>query len=106
MSKFMQALRAVNPNPADRRWIYVPYDQLGSVHEIHSQEDPRNLGFILIENSWKAFQRPYHKSKLALILSNMRNFAIEHAKLGVSIRYVAGSESYAKLLEQIGRAHV
>ncbi|MGD9817332.1 MAG: cryptochrome/photolyase family protein [Desulfomonilaceae bacterium] len=101
MSKFIQALRAVNPDPANRRWIYVPYDQLSSVHEVHSREDPRNLGFILIENSWKAFQRPYHKSKLALILSNMRNFAIEQAKLGVSIRYVVGSESYAKLLQPL-----
>lgn len=101
MSVFNDALSLVNPSPENRRWIYVPYDQLGSLNDLHTDQPPESTGLVLIENVWKPSQRPYHKQKLALILSNMRNFAIEQARQGVCIRYVTGNARYSALLEPI-----
>lgn len=101
MSLFIEALKRVNPDPSARRWTYVPYDQLWDFKQFHRGENPRDVGFVIIENAWKPAQRPYHKQKLALILANMRNFALEQAKCGISIKYVVGNDSYCRLLESV-----
>lgn len=98
MSIFISALQGVNPAPGNRRWAYVPYDQLGAVDASMADENPRNIGFIMIENAWKPAQRPYHKQKLAIILANMRHFALEQAKRGVCIKYIFGKDRYSSLL--------
>jgi deoxyribodipyrimidine photolyase-related protein len=59
------------------------------------------LGIVLIENRWKAELRPYHKQKLALILSNMRHFALEQAARGVAVRYLVTDGPYRSALEQV-----
>ncbi len=38
MSSFIDALKSVNPAPSARRWIYVPYDQLGDLQLFHRVE--------------------------------------------------------------------
>lgn len=101
MSLFNERLKKVNPDPSHRGWIYVPYDQLADSSRFHGVKNPRDIGFRIIENAWKAAQRPYHKQKLALILSNMRNFALEQASLGISIKYFAGNDSYGGLLKNV-----
>ena len=101
MSLFIETLKKVNPDPSHRRWIYVPYDQLGDSSRFHGVKNPRDIGFIIVENAWKPAQRPYHKQKLALILSNMRNFALEQARRGISIKYIAGNDSYSMLLKRV-----
>jgi deoxyribodipyrimidine photolyase-related protein len=68
-----------------------------------SRENPRNLGIVLIENRWKAELRPYHKQKLALILSNMRHFALEQSARGVAVRYLVGDGPYRTALEPVVR---
>lgn len=103
MSLFRKRLRNLSPDPSDRRWIYVPYDQLTDSIGPLSRENPRNLGIVLIENVWKAELRPYHKQKLALIVSNMRHFALEQAARGVAIRYLFTDGPYRSALEQVTR---
>jgi deoxyribodipyrimidine photolyase-related protein len=103
MRDFGKRLRALSPDPSGRQWIFVPYDQLNDSLGPLGRENPRNLGIVLIENPWKAELRPYHRQKLALILSNMRHFALEQAARGVAVRYLVSDGPYRSALEQIVR---
>ena len=86
-SHFTAALAERNSDPQDRRWLYIPYDQLTDRIGPLSNEDPHELGIILIECPAKAARRPYHKQKLALVLANQRRFALEQAERGVAVRH-------------------
>lgn len=91
MSRFRRTLSERQPDPAGRRWLFVPYDQLSDGIGPLSREEPRDLGIVLVENPWKAARRPYHRQKLALLLANLRHFALEQAARGVAVRHeVAG----------------
>jgi deoxyribodipyrimidine photolyase-related protein len=65
---------------------------------------------VLVENPWKAARRPYHKQKLALILGNLRHFALEQAARGVAVRHVVANGAYQPalqpLLPELGRLRV
>jgi deoxyribodipyrimidine photolyase-related protein len=103
MRDFGKRLRALSPDSAGRQWIFVPYDQLNDSIGPLGRENPLNLGIVLIENPWKAEVRPYHKQKLALILSNMRHFALEQADRGVAVRYLVSDGPYRSALEKVVR---
>jgi deoxyribodipyrimidine photolyase-related protein len=107
MRNFYKELSARQTDPKKRRWLFVTYDQLSDGIGPLSRETPEELGIVLIENKWKAARRPYHKQKLALILANMRYFALEQAARGVAIKYVATNglyrEALAPLIKQFGR---
>ena len=90
MSVFLPQVKKAAPTPADvrdRRWIYVPYDRLtdrtGPLHAGAGQ-----CGIVMVESLQKGSRRPYHKKKLALLLSNERHFALEQAARGVKVIYV------------------
>jgi deoxyribodipyrimidine photolyase-related protein len=106
MRNFYKELSARQTDQKKRRWLFVPYDQLSDGIGPLSREAPEELGIVLIENKWKAARRPYHKQKLALILANMRHFALEQAARGVAIKYVATNglyrEALAPLIKQLG----
>jgi deoxyribodipyrimidine photolyase-related protein len=51
-----------------------------------------------VENPWKAARRPYHKQKLAIVLANLRHFALEQAKRGVAVRHVIAQGPYHEAL--------
>ena len=103
MSRFGARLADRNSDPAHRRWIYVPYDQLSAGIGPLSREDPSDLGIILVENPWKASRRPYHRQKLALILANGRHFALEQAERGVAVRLEVASGPYRDTLASLAR---
>ncbi len=103
MSYFNRTLKSLSCDPAGRNWLYVPYDQLSDEIGPLSKEVPKTLGIILIENRWKASRRPYHKQKLALILSNMRHFALEQARRGVAVRYLYTDQTYSETLTPLCR---
>ncbi len=86
-----------------RRWVYVPYDQLTDAVGPLSRENPEELGIVLVENPWKASRRPYHKQKLALILSNLRHFALEQAQRGIAVRHVVTRGPYRTALEPLAK---
>jgi deoxyribodipyrimidine photolyase-related protein len=87
--------------PSGRRWLFVPYDQISDAMGPLSREDPKTLGLVLVENPWKAARRPYHKQKLALILTNLRHFALEQAARGVAVRHVVAQGPYRTALEPL-----
>ncbi len=101
MSHFRKELARREVSPGGRRWIFVPYDQLTDRIGPLSREDPKTLGIVLVENSWKAARRPYHKQKLALILANLRHFALEQVERGVAVRHVIAEGPYATALEPL-----
>jgi deoxyribodipyrimidine photolyase-related protein len=95
---FARALRERNSDPRGRTWIFVAYDQLTDAVGPLSRIDPRKAGIVLVENRWKAARRPYHKQKLAMVLANLRHFALEQAERGVAVRHVAGNGLYSEIL--------
>jgi deoxyribodipyrimidine photolyase-related protein len=102
-SAFATALADRQSDPSGRAWVYVPYDQLSDAVGPLAHEDPAGLGIVLVESTAKAERRPYHKQKLALILANMRHFALEQAARGVAVRHVATDGPYAQALAPLAR---
>lgn len=100
MSAFRTALAATRTSDAGRRFVFVSYDQLGDHMGPLAREDPREVGIVLVECPEKAERRPYHKQKLALVLTNLRHFALEQAARGVAVRHVV-APSYAQALDQL-----
>ncbi|MFM7734762.1 MAG: cryptochrome/photolyase family protein, partial [Alphaproteobacteria bacterium] len=95
------AHEAHGTRPAGRRWIFVPYDQVSSAIGPLSREPARELGIVLVESADKAGRRPYHRRKLALVLANLRHFALEQAARGVAVRHVATAGGYADGLRDV-----
>ena len=95
---FTRILRERQPDPAGRSWVYVPYDQLTDEIGPLAAADPVTVGIVLIESTAKAARRPYHRQKLALIIANLRQFALEQAARGVAVRHVVTAGSYADAL--------
>jgi (6-4)DNA photolyase len=100
-SAFSRALLERNSDARGRTWIFVAYDQLTDAVGPLSRIDPREAGIVLVENRWKAARRPYHKQKLAMVLANLRHFALEQAERGVAVRHVAGEGLYSEILRPI-----
>ena len=64
MSIFRERLEKFQTDPKNRRWPFIPYDQLSDSIGPLSKEGPKSLGIVLVENPLKATTRPYHKHKL------------------------------------------
>jgi deoxyribodipyrimidine photolyase-related protein len=101
MGYFKKELARRQVRQEGRHWLFLPYDQVTDQVGPLSREDPRNLGIVLVENRWKAARRPYHKQKLALILINLRHFALEQADRGVAVRHVVADGPYTSALEPL-----
>jgi deoxyribodipyrimidine photolyase-related protein len=101
MSFFLDRLSEKRRDPSGRRWIFVPYDQLTDRVGPLSKGDPKTTGIVLVETSWKGNRRPYHRQKLALILSNLRHFALEQSVRGVAVEYVFSHEPYRAILKRV-----
>jgi len=72
----------------DRRWIFVPHDQLTDRLGPLADLDPDEAGLVLIESEARARRRPYHRQKLAPEFANQRHFALEQARRGVAVEDV------------------
>ncbi|MCR9244639.1 MAG: cryptochrome/photolyase family protein [bacterium] len=102
-SRFARALAERQSDPSGRTWVYVPYDQLSDRIGPLAERAPEEVGIVLVENTAKAARRPYHRQKLALVLANMRHFALEQAARGVAVRHVVTASSYAEALAPLAR---
>lgn len=105
-SRFARELRRRQGRPSQaearrRRWVYVAYDQLSGELGPLGREAPEELGIVLVENPAKAARRPYHKQKLALVLANGRQFALEQAERGVLVRHAVAREGYVQALGEL-----
>ncbi|MBL9079231.1 MAG: cryptochrome/photolyase family protein [Planctomycetes bacterium] len=95
VSCFADRLQRAQPTArGTRRWLFVPYDQLHDGIGPLAHEPPGELGIVLVESRAKAARRPYHRHKLALVLTNLRHFALEQAARGVAVRHVATDGGY------------
>ncbi len=93
---------AARPRGRDRTWCYLPYDQLHGELGLLGERAPQEVGVVLIEHPGKAARRPYHRQKLALVIANQRQFALELAARGVAVRHVvAGPQGYAGALRTL-----
>ena len=103
MGTFSRALRGKTAglDSTGRQWVFVSYDQLTDAIGPLARIPVRELGIVLVECPSKAARRPYHKQKLALVLTSLRHFAIEQAERGVAVRHVV-SESYREALGALG----
>lgn len=102
MSVFARQLRECQPKSTRaRRWTFVCYDQLHDGIGPLATMAPADAGIVLVESAAKARRRPYHKQKLALLLTNVRHFALEQARRGVAVRHVATDGDYASALAAI-----
>ncbi len=97
-SVFRRRLDERNGGSRNRRWLFVSYDQLNDRIGPLAKHDPCEIGIVLIENRWKARRRPYHQQKLALLIANLRHFALEQASRGVAVRHLAGDAPYREIL--------
>ncbi len=101
-SDFGRALRRFQPRrPRDRAWIYVPYDQLSDRIGPLARTAADRVGIVIVENPWKASRRPYHQQKLALVLANGRQFALEQAARGVAVHHVIAEGPYRQALAAV-----
>lgn len=102
MRAFLEALGQLRTNhppaPGERAWYFLAYDQLSEEFGPLARLAPEQIGIVLVESAAKARRRPYHKQKLAMVLANLRHFALEQAQRGVEIEYLAGDHSYADAL--------
>jgi deoxyribodipyrimidine photolyase-related protein len=98
---FSKELAESKPKEGERQWLFVPYDQLSDKIGPLAKENPASLGIVLVETPWKPSLRPYHKQKLALILSNIRHFALEQAERGVAVRHVVTNGPYRDALSPL-----
>ena len=72
----------------------MAYDQLSASIGPLAACPPLAAGIVLVECPAKAARRPYHRQKLALLLTSMRHFAVEQAARGVAV-VVLVDDSYA-----------
>ena len=82
-------------------WVWLCYDQLNLELLRGVSSQPSNTGLILIESSIKGKSHPYHKQKLAFLLSNMRHFAVEAVNQGYEVQYIITEQSYHDALRHL-----
>lgn len=100
MRIFRRALAAHDRSDA-RAWRYVPYDQLQAAWLPRPET---GVGLVFFECPNKAMRRPYHRQKLAMVLSHQRHFAVEAAAAGWPVRYEV-VDSYADGVRAHAEAH-
>ncbi len=57
--------------------MFVAYDQLSDRLGPLATTPPDELGIVLVEAPARARRRPYHRQKLALVLTDLRHLALE-----------------------------
>ena len=90
---FDQKITDFNTESADSKdWVFLAHDQLNDGFSLLVGNKP----ILLIENHRYFSRRPYHKQKLALELTNQREFATEQAAKGRRVRYLITESTFAE----------
>ena len=90
---FDQKITDFNTESADSKdWVFLAHDQLNDGFSLLVGNKP----ILLIENHRYFSRRPYHKQKLALVLTNQREFATEQAAKGRRVRYLITESTFAE----------
>lgn len=92
---FLESIEELNrQSEKPKRWVLVNYDQLNDLTGPLASDKSKELGILMIESHSYFNRRPYHKQKLALSITNMRNFALEQARLGRFVEYMVTDSSF------------
>lgn len=106
MAVFARRLHTLNETtPTPAAFLFVPYDQLTTAVGPLSRAGPAALGVVVVESPAKARLRPYHQQKLALLLTNLRHFALEVAASGRRVVHLVADGDYASALGPFAAAH-
>jgi len=114
VSVFASRLAALQSNtPVPARHVFVAPDQLSDRIGPLSRAVPAELGIVVVESPRKARRRPYHRQKLALVLTALRHFALEQAALGRHVVHLVAADrngdddggDYASVLRPFAHAH-
>ena len=106
MTVFASRLKLLNQTtPPPAAFVFVPYDQLTTAIGPLSRSSPAALGVVVVECPAKADRRPYHRQKLALLLTNLRHFALEVAASGRRVLHVVADGDYASALGPFAAEH-
>lgn len=108
MSAFERDIKTAQPTATDlrnRRWVYVPYDRNTDRTGPLTEQSASDTGVVIVESTAKALRRPYHKKRLAVLISNMRHFALEQQVKGISVLYHFSPASHGKALLELQRKH-
>ena len=106
MTVFARRLKVLNQaTPPPAAFVFVPYDQLTTAVGPLSRSSPAALGVVVVECPAKADRRPYHRQKLALLLTNLRHFALEVAASGRRVLHVVADGDYASALGPFAAEH-
>jgi deoxyribodipyrimidine photolyase-related protein len=107
---FLAALADGNPDADERTWHLVLADQLSADLGPVAGTSADRLGLVVIEDRSALRRRPYHRQRIALILANLRHFALEQAGRGVAVCYLVAErdveEALTPVLRDIGGATV
>ncbi len=87
-------LRPTAEEAAARTWVYHPYDRLTTDTGPLAELGPERGGLLMVECPAKVKPRPYHKKKLALLLSSERHFALEAVARGYKLLYMRNYDSF------------
>jgi deoxyribodipyrimidine photolyase-related protein len=102
MGIFSKRLAGLNTQTATpTRFVFVAYDQLNDAFV----PDALDVGVVVVECPQKAARRPYHRQKLALVLSNLRHFALEQAARGHRVVHIVSEGDYASALRAFAATH-
>lgn len=96
---FASALLPYNQEHVDG-WLWLSYDQLNLAFIESLEPNVGRLGIVFIESVKKGKIRPYHKQKIALLLSSQRHFALEVQATGRPIRYLVTDGNYSDTLSE------
>ncbi len=88
MDSFQKALGASNHSFQGRTAVLVLADQLNDQVGPVAKIPARKLGIVMVEDHAALRRRPYHRQKVATVIANMRQFALEQARRGVAVHYV------------------
>ena len=82
-------------------WVWMAYDQLNLELIRDIEQRFGTIGLVFIESEMKGRSRPYHKQKLALLLSNQRHFSLEAQAQGYAVQYIVTKGDYAGVIEAL-----
>ena len=110
MSSLFLSLLRNDSSLKPKRWLWVAHDQLHSQLNPWADEPPEETGLIFVESKQRGNVRPYHRQKLAFLLSNLRHRALEAQQEGHPVRYLVSEDDYGRaltdLVQEIGTIHV
>lgn len=102
MASFFETIRRFRPKRGrgPKRWVFLLYDQLRPEHPLLGGP-PAETGVVYVETSAKPARRPYHKQKLALLLSAMRHDALTRGSRGHPVLYRFSERWYDGALAEV-----